>query len=77
MQFQWAAHQAANQRFGEVVFQNYSAGDVVWVQDYHLMLLPSILKSRAPKMKVHTVYLLPLSPSKLSLICAIRPMSAS
>ncbi|BDA46931.1 probable alpha,alpha-trehalose-phosphate synthase [UDP-for [Coccomyxa sp. Obi] len=52
LQFQWAAHQAANQRFGEVVLQNYSAGDVVWVQDYHLMLLPAILKSRAPKMKV-------------------------
>lgn len=55
MQFQWAAHQAANQRFGEVVLQNYSAGDVVWVQDYHLMLLPAILKNRAPKMKVPLV----------------------
>ena len=50
-QFQWAAHQAANQKFGEVVLRNYCAGDVVWVQDYHLMLLPAILKSRMPKMK--------------------------
>lgn len=53
VQFQWAAHQAANQMFGEVVLRNYSAGDVVWVQDYHLMLLPAILKMRAPKMKVY------------------------
>ena len=51
-QFQWAAHQAANQKFGNVVLRNYCAGDVVWVQDYHLMLLPAILKSRMPKMKV-------------------------
>ena len=50
-QFQWAAHQAANQKFGEVLLRNYCAGDVVWVQDYHLMLLPAILKSRMPKMK--------------------------
>ena len=52
VQFQWAAHQAANQRFGDVVLRNYCAGDVVWVQDYHLMLLPAILKQRMPKMKV-------------------------
>lgn len=63
-QFQWAAHQAANQRFGEVVLQNYSAGDVVWVQDYHLMLLPAILKSRAPKMKVSIAVCLSCNPSK-------------
>ena len=52
LQFQWAAHQSANQKFADIVLQNYSAGDVVWVQDYHLMLLPAMLKSRAPKMKV-------------------------
>lgn len=52
VQFQWVAHQKANQSFGEVVLRNYCAGDVVWVQDYHLMLLPSILKQRMPKMKV-------------------------
>jgi trehalose 6-phosphate synthase/phosphatase len=30
----------------------YKAGDMVWVQDYHLMLLPSMLKEVVPKMKV-------------------------
>ena len=57
LQFQWAAHQSANQRFADVVLRNYSAGDVVWVQDYHLMLLPAMLKNRAPKMKVAHVTL--------------------
>ncbi len=61
LQFQWAAHQAANQKFGEVVLRNYCAGDVVWVQDYHLMLLPAILKSRMPKMKARRLHS-PLAP---------------
>ena len=52
LQFQWAAHQEASRKFGDVVMQHYNPGDVVWVQDYHLMLLPAILKHRAPKMKV-------------------------
>ena len=38
-------------RFAEVVFSVYEAGDVVWVQDYHLMLLPALLKKQKPKMK--------------------------
>lgn len=43
---------AANDRFGEVVLQHYQPGDMVWLQDYHLMLLPQILKAAHPKMKV-------------------------
>lgn len=52
LQYQWAAHQDANRKFAEVVFDNYDDGDMVWVQDYHLMLLPALLKVRKPKMKV-------------------------
>lgn len=52
MKMQWTAYQQANERFGEVVLKAYQLGDIVWVQDYHLMLLPSILKNSVPKMKV-------------------------
>lgn len=41
----------ANQRFGAMVLSHYSPGDMVWVQDYHLMLLPQILKGAHAKMK--------------------------
>jgi glycogen synthase len=33
-------------------FDIYREGDVVWAQDYHLMLLPAMLKKQHPKMKV-------------------------
>ncbi|KAK9830458.1 hypothetical protein WJX72_011880 [[Myrmecia] bisecta] len=52
LQFQWAAHQEANRKFADTVFSHYEPGDVVWVQDYHLMLLPALLKQKKPKMKV-------------------------
>ncbi|KIZ00019.1 alpha,alpha-trehalose-phosphate synthase (UDP-forming), partial [Monoraphidium neglectum] len=51
MQMQWQAYSAANDRFGEVVLAHYQGGDMVWVQDYHLMLLPQLLKQGHPKMK--------------------------
>lgn len=48
----YQAYVAANERFGEVVLAHYAGGDMVWVQDYHLMLLPQMLKTEHPKMKV-------------------------
>ncbi len=52
LQFQWQAHQYANRLFAEVVLQHYRPGDIVWVQDYHLMPLAAILKEKHPRMKV-------------------------
>ena len=50
------AHHAAACRFAEVLLQHYRPGDVVWVQDYHLMMLPQLLKQRQPKMKVRAAF---------------------
>ena len=47
----------------QVVFDQYREGDVVWVQDYHLMLLPALLKQRHPRMKVMPHKRTPLSVS--------------
>jgi hypothetical protein len=41
----WLAYREANMRFADVVASMANAGDVVWVQDYHLMLLPMLLRS--------------------------------
>ncbi|KAK9804133.1 hypothetical protein WJX73_003206 [Symbiochloris irregularis] len=52
LQFQWAAYQEANRRFADVLMRHYRVGDVVWVQDYHLMMLPALLKAKSVDMKV-------------------------
>jgi trehalose 6-phosphate synthase len=41
----WLAYREANMRFADVVAGFCQAGDMVWVQDYHLMLLPMLLRS--------------------------------
>ncbi|KAA1467596.1 alpha-trehalose-phosphate synthase TPS1 subunit [Dentipellis sp. KUC8613] len=40
----WLAYRQANMRFAEVVRQQIRPGSMVWVQDYHLMLLPMLLR---------------------------------
>ncbi|KAJ7104246.1 glycosyltransferase family 20 protein [Mycena belliarum] len=40
----WLAYRQANLRFAEVVRTQITPGAMVWVQDYHLMLLPMLLR---------------------------------
>ena len=48
----WEAYQRVNERFADVVGQLARESDLVWVHDYHLMLLPSMLRQRQPRIKV-------------------------
>jgi trehalose 6-phosphate synthase len=41
----WLAYRMANMRFAEVVRQQVRENSMVWVQDYHLMLLPMLLRA--------------------------------
>lgn len=40
----WLAYRQANLQFAQVVLQQVRPGSMVWVQDYHLMLLPMLLR---------------------------------
>jgi trehalose 6-phosphate synthase/phosphatase len=48
----WKAYQEVNEKFAETVMKIYKEGDLVWVQDYQLMLLPKILRSRNKTMPI-------------------------
>lgn len=41
----WLAYRETNLLFAETVRKEVKSGDMVWVQDYHLMLLPMMLRS--------------------------------
>ncbi|KAJ1307548.1 hypothetical protein OPQ81_001645 [Rhizoctonia solani] len=40
----WLAYRQANLKFAEAIRSLVRSGDMVWVQDYHLMLLPMLLR---------------------------------
>ena len=40
----WHAYREANAMFAHVVREQVRPGDMVWIQDYHLMLLPMMLR---------------------------------
>ncbi|KAF9509801.1 glycosyltransferase family 20 protein [Hydnum rufescens UP504] len=44
----WLAYRQANLYFAKAVRQQARTGDMIWVQDYHLMLLPMFLRGMFP-----------------------------
>jgi trehalose-6-phosphate synthase len=44
----WEAYTEANMKFAEALFPIMEQNDLLWVQDYHLMLLPQLLRERLP-----------------------------
>jgi len=41
----YSQYVAVNQRFADAIIAAHQDGDIIWVNDYHLMLLPALLRS--------------------------------
>lgn len=48
----WLRYREVNERFRDAVLEILRPGDVVWIQDYHLMLLPALLREHAPDTRI-------------------------
>ena len=44
----WREYKRVNGLFCDAIAANYSPGDVIWIHDYHLMLLPALVRRRLP-----------------------------
>jgi trehalose 6-phosphate synthase/phosphatase len=44
----WKAYVEANRIFCKAVLDHHQPGDLIWVHDYHLMLLPRMLRNELP-----------------------------
>jgi len=45
----WQAYQRVNESFADAVVNVAKKDDIFWVQDYHFMLLPKLIRDRLPK----------------------------
>lgn len=48
----WQQYKHVNELFCEAMLDVIREDDLVWIHDYHLMLLPALLKARAPDLAV-------------------------
>jgi trehalose 6-phosphate synthase/phosphatase len=60
----WELYRAVNQRYADIVAQHLQPGDRVWVQDFHLMLLPRLLRDRCPDARIGFFLHTPFPPAE-------------
>jgi trehalose-6-phosphate synthase len=51
----WRAYKLVNLYFAQTLVPLLQDGDIVWIHDYHLMLLPELLKNLMRKTGIHSV----------------------
>jgi trehalose 6-phosphate synthase/phosphatase len=61
----WDAYRAANEAFAAVVVREFRPGDVIWVHDYQLMLLPALLRQRLPNAQIGFFLHIPFPASEV------------
>ncbi|KAF4127023.1 trehalose 6-phosphate synthase complex regulatory subunit [Geosmithia morbida] len=48
----WKYYVNVNQAFADKIVKNWKKGDVIWIHDYHLLLVPSMVRSKLPDAKI-------------------------
>src|SRR6266566_5210204 len=61
----WEAYIEANRIFCEAVVNRYRPNDLIWVHDYHLMLLPQMLRDRLPDAAIGFFLHIPFPSSEI------------
>jgi trehalose 6-phosphate synthase/phosphatase len=61
----WEAYVEANRIFSEAVVARYQPNDVIWVHDYHLILLPQMLRQKLPDAAIGFFLHIPFPSSEI------------
>jgi trehalose 6-phosphate synthase/phosphatase len=58
-------YERVNERFAEAVVEQYQADDLIWVHDYHLMLVPQMVRDRIPDARIGFFLHIPFPSSEV------------
>ncbi|KAI8323534.1 family 20 glycosyltransferase, partial [Martensiomyces pterosporus] len=61
----WDSYKRVNRVFADVISSVYSEGDIIWVHDYHLLLLPELLRQAHPAASIGLFLHSPFPSSEL------------
>jgi trehalose 6-phosphate synthase len=61
----WQSYQEVNERYAEQVAAVAALGATVWVHDYHLQLVPKLLRERRPDLRIGFFLHIPFPPREL------------
>jgi trehalose 6-phosphate synthase/phosphatase len=60
-----SVYERVNRRFADAVSAHHRPGDLIWVHDYHLMLVPMLVRERIPDATIGFFLHIPFPPSEV------------
>lgn len=48
----WVYYVKVNQAFADKIVKNWKRGDIIWIHDYHLLLVPQMVRKKLPDAKI-------------------------
>ncbi len=61
----WEAYKRVNQAFADVVLEIAEPEDTIWIQDYHLLILPGLIRRRLPQATIGFFLHIPFPSSEV------------
>ncbi len=61
----WDSYKRVNEAFSKAILEAANEDDVIWVHDYHLMLLPALIRKKLPKVKIGFFLHIPFPSSEI------------
>jgi trehalose 6-phosphate synthase/phosphatase len=61
----WEAYRKVNEEFASEILKVAEKGDTVWIHDYHLFLLPGMLRKRMPELSIGYFLHIPFPSSEV------------
>jgi len=61
----WDSYKRVNEAFSKEVLEVANDDDVIWIHDYHLMLLPGLIRKKMPKVKIGFFLHIPFPSSEI------------
>ncbi|MFH1262775.1 MAG: bifunctional alpha,alpha-trehalose-phosphate synthase (UDP-forming)/trehalose-phosphatase [Pseudomonadota bacterium] len=68
----WDEYQRVNETFAKVVLDSCGEQSTVWIHDYHLMLLPALLRAKHPGLKIGFFLHIPFPASEIYRLLPVR-----
>lgn len=68
----WTGYEQVNRKFADAILEIAQPGDTVWIHDFHLMLLPSLLRAAQPKLRIGFFLHIPFPSSEIYRLLAMR-----
>lgn len=68
----WRAHVRTNQCFADKIVQIYEPDDVIWINDYHLLLVPQMVRAVLPNATIGIFLHVPFPTSEIFRCLPVR-----